>query len=442
MKKFFLLIIFITFGKFLQAQDVDTIAISGSEKVIIDSIKISGNEITEDFIILRELTFQSGDTLDLNILNFNRERVYSLGIFTRVSFVITKESPGHILNIIVEESWYIYPIPFAQLVDKDWKKISYGIDLVIINFRGRNEYIRARSSFGYDRNYFIQYRNPNFIRSEDIYLIGFFSYMNARNKSNIAEFLAGSDFDQVKIYTRLDVGKRFGLYNKAGISLSYNYVETPFYIKGISASNERIDRFPALGISYEYDTRDLVQFPRNGIFGFTNIEFKGLGFNSVNYRVIDFDFRFYKTLIGELSAKWRFSSRFTSGNTVPYYDYSFLGFSSRIRGHFTLEQEGNNSYLTSLEMYYPIIKELNISFDFIPLLPKELLTYRTALYVQMFTDAGAVQNDGSPISLRDFNSGYGLGLTFLVLPYNIFRIEYAFNHLGKSEWIFDLGISF
>ena len=91
------------------------------------------------------------------------------------------------------------------------------------------------------------------------------------------------------------------------------------------------------------------------------------------------------------------------GKLVPFYDYSYLGYSERIRGHFFDESEGNNLYLASLEFNYPLVKDFNISFDFIPIIPQQLLSYRVALYLQMFGDTGATQFKGQPISINDFH---------------------------------------
>ena len=50
----------------------------------VDSIVIKGNDITEPEIILTELTFSKGEVVDSVKLRYNRERIYSLGIFTNV----------------------------------------------------------------------------------------------------------------------------------------------------------------------------------------------------------------------------------------------------------------------------------------------------------------------------------------------------------------------
>ena len=95
-----------------------------------------------------------------------------------------------------------------------------------------------------------------------------------------------------------------------------------------------------------------------------------------------------------------------------------------------------------MELDYALVKDINLSLDFIPFLPKSLLNYRFGLYLQLFADTGIIQNKNEPLSIRKLNSGYGIGLTFLFLPYNVFRLERAWDEFGNPEWIFDVGVSF
>ncbi|MGA7838881.1 MAG: POTRA domain-containing protein, partial [Ignavibacteriaceae bacterium] len=183
---------------------------SDSSSIRVDSIKISGNKITDEYVILRELTFQEGDTVNSKILSYNKERIYSLGIFSNVKVSPELLDGKNIINILVSESWYIYPIPFAQLKDNDWKKISYGIDFYVQNFQGMNDRIRLHAAFGYDPNYLISYSNPYFIKDEDIFLGANLSYIKARNKSDIAKSLYGGDFDQKISGGDISIGKRIG----------------------------------------------------------------------------------------------------------------------------------------------------------------------------------------------------------------------------------------
>ncbi len=442
-KLLFSLIILILAAADLFPQEIDSASVPEDFSVVVDSIVIVGNDVTKNAVILRELTFNSGDVVTSQILQFNQDRIYSLGLFTKVKLYLRKNDDLNILLIYVEESWYIYPVPFIELRDKDWNKVSYGFDLVIKNFRGMNETLRARAAFGFDSNYFLYYDNPFLIRDEDIFFSSMLSYGNTKNKSEIANSLHNDEsFKQKIIGGQVQFGKRFGLYNRAGISIGFNYIETPFFIKGISASNQRIDRTFSLGASYTFDTRDLAQFPKMGVYANGNITFKGLGINNINYQIINIDFREYREIINDLIVKWRFVSRAAYGSLVPYYDYSFLGYGERIRGHYNQVLEGHFSYLGSVELNYPFLSDINISLNFIPIVPKELLSYRIALYAELFADAGTARMKGTPVSLNDFSSGYGGGLTLLVLPYNVLRAEFAFDEYMNVEWVFGLGVSF
>ena len=438
------LLLFIVFVISLKtfAQDIDSTVITGNYSVRIDSIIIRGNHITEDYIILRELTFKQNDTLTYKQALYNKERVYSLDIFNQVKIFPVNYHNKIIAVIDVVESWYIWPIPFAELKNGDWKKISYGVDLAVKNFRGMHETVRIKAGLGYDPSLTFDYMIPVLNYNQNIYLDTKLSYNLVENKSLIAQQRYGAIFDQKMINAQITVGKRIALFHNFAVSVGYNYIETPLYFPGINASNQRIDRVLYCGAGYAYDTRDLVQFPKNGIYASINMLMKGLGLNDINYQVYTFDFREYRPLLWDISGKWRFTSRLTSGKSIPYYDYSVLGYQERIRGYLHDVLEGNDYYLTSLEFFHPLIKDIDISLDFIPVVPKQFLSYRIALYTEIFADAGAVKQRDKSISLRDFNSGYGFGFTFLILPYNLLRIELALNDKFNSEIVLDLGLSF
>jgi len=432
----------LTINFFLTAQVTSSVKIEKIYPFVVDSIKITGLKITEEFIVYRELTFSLGDTLDAEKTDFNRERIYSLGIFNHVFLIPTRVDNKNILNIEIEESWYIYPIPFIELKGDRNDQLTVGMRLRLRNFRGRNETLNATMAFGYDPTFIFSYSNPNIIGRENIFVGARFGFSNITNKSLTAESIHGGQFSQKFITINFVIGKRFGLYQRLSLNTGYSYIKTPFFEEGINASDNRIDHLVDVGLNYEYDTRDLAQFPRSGIFATVNYSFKGLGIDGINYRVAKLDFKDYRAVFDKLITKWRIATRLTYGNVVPFYDKSILGLDDRIRGHGYEKTEGNYYYLLSLEFYYPIIEELNIKLNFIPFLPEELLSYRFGIYAQLFGDTGAAQLKHQKIGLSDFDSGYGVGLTFLFLPYNILRVEFALDEFGNTNWIVDLGISF
>ncbi len=442
----FLRLIFFVIPLFVSvsfAADNDTLFYKENYSFVVDSILIKGNDTTEESIILREMTFSAGDTLNSKLAEYNRERIYSLNIFNEVRLVPFRANNANYLLIDISESWYIYPLPFITLKDRDWNKLSYGVALSIRNFRGRNETLIGVLALGYDPSVNLTYRNPNLFYDDNIFLSTRLSYNKVTNKSLEAEQLHGSQFEQKIISCYLVLGKRFGLFHRVSLSGSFEYIETPFFLSGINASDNRIDRLVSVGAEYTYDTRDLVQYPSNGLFVLLGYNLKGLGINKINYNVLDIDLREYRTFFDQLTAKWRFELRHTGGKTVPFYDYSYLGLAERIRGHFFNNQrEGNNRLIGSVELNYPIIKESRINLEFIPLLPKSLLSYRFALIAELFADTGTTWYRNESLSTRKFDTGYGAGLSILLLPYAIFRFEAVLNDNGNSEFIFDIGTSF
>lgn len=443
--KYFLcltIVLFISFNKLkAYSNEPDSLLIEDTESIQIDSIKISGNEKTEEFIILRELTFKNGDIVTGKILRFNRERVYSLRLFNRVEFIINNALKINILEIHVYESWYLYPLPFVKADNGDLEKATYGINLLYQNFRGRNETVRALVGFGYDPVYSIFYDNPALFFENDIGISAGIAYSKINNRSAFAKNIIGDDFQYKNFSQSISINKRINQFNIIFFSVGFNYMEIPYPDKGITASDRSIDRLLHLGISYMYDSRDLKQYSRNGLYTFFNLTHKGFGINGISYNNFEIDFREYRSIIGELSGKWRFNYRKTFGKFVPFYDYSYLGYHERVRGHMNDIREGKGYLLTSVELSYPVVKEWNVSLK-LPLLPRSLTSARIGIYFNGFIDAGDTFNDRHTFSINHFYSGYGFGITFLFLPYNAIRFEYALNELGQGELIIGTGFSF
>ncbi len=403
----------------------------------IDSIQIVGNETTEDFIILRELTFKKGDYVSQKDLDYNRERVYSLGLFNKVNFYLL----GNTLTIMVEESWYIYPIPFFYWRENTLAKSTYGISLLYKNFRGRNETVTALAAFGYDPNYMVSYYNP--VVSEKFNLsfsFGLF-YNNFVNKSYQAEINYGKSFSYKSYGGYLGIGKRFNQFNDVFLFGGFSYVEAPAVIKGFNASDGRIDRMPYFTVQYVFDNRDLKQFSKEGLF--TKLEFSHKGFyaKNINYNVVSLDFREYRNLLNTFTIRWRLASRMTFGKKIPFYDYSFLGIGEFIRGYISKDREGHNMILGSVEVAYPLLEEWHLKLK-LPLLPESLTSTRIGINLSLFVDSGTTFNNREKLGFEKFDTGFGIGLTILFLPFNAVRFEYAFNEMFIGEFILGTGFAF
>ncbi len=412
------------------------------ENFVVDSIRIIGNEITEEYIILRELTFDVGDTVNNSVLNFNRERVFSLGIFNRVELNKIIENNLNTVEISVHEAWYIYPVPFLNFDNNDIDKASFGMILLWKNFRGRNETVNLMASFGYDPKYVLSYYNPVISEEYDLSFRFSAGYMNINNKSLAAERIIGSNFSYKSYGIILGIGKRINQFNEFSISYGYEYIEQPDKrLYALSSSLTKIDRHPILKLNYFYDTRNLKQFSTEGIYTVFEFMHKGFGLNSSSYNILNLDFREYRGIWKELTGRWRFTARHLFGNNLPYYDKSFLGYREIVRGHQNDYREGDNLIKSSFEIVYPILAEWNFSIK-LPLIPQKLTSMRIGINLETFVDAGTTFNNGERLNFNNFDSGYGFGVIILFLPHNAFRIELGFDEYKNTELLIGTGFSF
>lgn len=405
-----------------------------SKKIKVDSIKIIGNDKTEDFIILRELTFAIGDSVDNRILHYNRERIFSLGLFNKVEVKIDSIFNSNVI-ISVDETWYIYPIPFWYLNKNSIKNLTAGIDLSINNFRGRNEYLRITSGFGYDPFFMINYINPAISFNDKIGISFGFGFFNVVNKNENAISFLNENFKYKIQKFNFSLYKKFDQFNLAGIGFGFDYVQSKLNKSKIfMASNSTIDRSPVLSFYYINDTRDLKQYPDSGRYIYFNFTHKGLTINSISYNIIKNDFRFYNKLTSNILIKERLFLRNTFGKKIPIYDYSYIGYDEKIRGYNNIFFEGKNSIIASVELSIPIIKEWNLSFK-LPLIPQSLTSARIGLYTSFFYDTGLSYDSLQQLKISHFNEGKGLGLVILILPFEIIRFEYSINKFGKGEFV-------
>lgn len=442
MRKFISITYLICFISIINGQESKNLSLPLNEGIRIDSIKIFGNDITEEFVILRELTIEPGDTVNSEIIRFNKERIFSLGIFTRVELSVKELENHNNLVVKVEESWYIFPVPFINIPEKTFERVSYGIAFEYRNFRGRNETLRATMSFGYDPFFALSYKNPLLIPSADISFLISGLYSTPINKSPTAEEIYGSPFEFITSSGSIAFGKRLNLTNNIYLVGGYSYIEAPSEVLNPTmASGTKIDRSLSAGLSYEFDTRNLRQFADRGYYFITNYSYKGIGSREISYHSFDAEVRSYRKIVDDLLFKYRIGGRTTFGKFVPLYDYSILGFEYYTRGNRYLVREGNNALIGSIELGYPILKEWNFGIK-LPVIPKSLSRARIKIIFNIFADAATVFNNGDRVTLNDFNSGYGLGFTFLIMPYLSFRTEYAWNEMGRGEFLFESGISF
>ncbi len=406
---------------------------------VVDSILVIGNSSTKNFVILREMSLQPGKTVTRELIEYDQNRIYSLGLFNQVTIHVQPISTDK-ANLIVEvsERWYIFPFPVLGIKDREWKKLYYGAGILHSNFRGKNEKLYAVSVFGYDPSMELSYRNPFFKEDGSYILDAKISYNKIRNKSE------PSQQDEEKFYERhlsffLNIGHRIGINNTFWLTTGYKSIQVDDYQPGRTISADGKDRFPIVGLSYVFDTRDLAEYSSLG----SHVRFSVMknGIPSEKFDIIRYsaDVRRYQPVGDVVTIAGRIYTDLIAGSSTPSHNRVYLGYGERIRGHFNKTNEGENILVGSIELRYPIFSVIYYKLDFVP---SEFSVLRFGIVAAAFADAGTVWFRHQRFALNLFKSGYGVGIHFL-LPYSfVVRTDYASNEYRKGEFIFDLGTAF
>lgn len=401
----------------------------------VDSVVVSGNRHTRPFVILNEMSIRAGIQFTPEMLEFDRNRIYSLGLFTSVDLFLDTLGTRSILRILVNERWYVFPVPLFGFRDGDVTRAYYGAGLYHNNFQGRNQKLFGSVVFGADPSAQVSFSDPLIDHTNQIAFGAQLSFSRSRNRSEQEALLTGG-FDEFHYEGSVSFGKRIDLYQYTGIAVGYNVAEVSSHRPTRTVSGDGIDRYLYASVSYFYDSRDLAEYPSKGNYAAAYATKYGMGTSDVDFARAGLDVRKYIPLPYSLTLVARLHGALMAGREIPTYAHLFLGYGDRVRGYFTTVFEGENLACSTVELRIPLLEprvfRLTNSF-----LPDEFSVWRFGAGLVLFADAGTTWFRHQRVTPESIASGYGAGLDFL-LPYGIIiRTDYAWNNLGKGQFILD-----
>ncbi len=400
---------------------------------VLDTVMISGNEKTKSYVILDEMALRKGTVVTPALLEYDRSRIYSLGLFTRVDLWYDSLGTIRFLLVDVRERWYFIPFPTFGFRDGDPKKPYYGAGILHTNVAGRNQKLYAALTLGYDPNASVSFVDPLLSRRAGLYGAISLSYSHARNKSALEEALTG-EYHVTQFSAGGTLGRRFSLHETAGISLGYTSVAVPQYYPGRTVSSDGRDGFLWGTLSFTHDSRDLSEYATRGLFAALSVTQNGFGESVLSYTRTTADLRGYAPLGAGFSLAARLYSSMVAGGEVPTYGRAFFGYGDRIRGFYNDIAEGDDIALASSEVRFAVLPARTIEITGLPI-PEQFTIWRFGISLVLFADAGTTWFRGESPGLRTLCSGAGAGIHFL-LPYSaIARLEYARNSAHRGEWI-------
>lgn len=280
---------------------------AGESPFIVRNIVITGNRKTRPSIILRELSFKSGDAYLLQDLvkkfELARQQLMNLALFHEVT-VALKSFDGNNVDVLVQvrERWYVFPLPYFRPVDRNlnqWiveqnaslSRVDYGLKLLYNNATGRNDKLRFTVISGYSRQLLLNYDRPYIDKSMKWGMsfgvsLGKNREMTYNTIDDKQVFIKGEGYLRNFFRGYGEISYRKAIRSRHRLGLSYGMEEVadtivklnPNYFPG---RRNRI-AFPELYYYYNYTNLDYIPYPTKGYAAEIAFSKKGLfsAFNS------------------------------------------------------------------------------------------------------------------------------------------------------------------
>lgn len=465
---FIFLLLFLLINKPLHSQVSDqngkvyhlpAIVYSTHQSLELVKIEIEGNNKTQPFVIKRELSFKEGDNINLeeieNRLERDRQNVFNTALFNKVDIHPELHgTDGMIIRIVVDERWYLFPLPIFELVDRnfnewwfdhgrDLRRTIYGFYFSQKNFRGRKEELRILTQFGYTQKFEISYDIPYISIRETEGVKFSVSYSNNKSTSyssfgNKLQFAGIENLIRQRFEASIRLNFREGIYFSNSLEAAYNYNTIHDTISQLNpdyfGDGSNIQQYLMLNYSLTYNRRDIKAYPLNGYYFAFNAQKVGLGiYNDVNILRISSNFHKYF----DLGSNFYFSSRLKGFHSIPekqpFNLINGLGYSQTfVRGYEHYVVDGSSYALvktTFKKQLFSFEQDLSKIISV-----KQFQKLPLAAYFKIFFDAGYVDNHDPefvyPLA-NQFLFGTGVGIDFVSFYDNVFRIEYSMNRMKE-----------
>lgn len=430
--------------------------------VYINRILIGGNEVTEEDVITREIHCKENSKLDYKLLQEDIQRIYNLGLFNKVDVYPVPADSINQVNImfLVEEKFYLLPLPQGGFKNGEFSKFWVGLNLIWNNFRGRNESVSLSFGIGYEPFLSISYSVPWIGRYSHYFSSVAASYSKNYNQSLYAindttsnTIPSSSDnFTIINYRISATAGKFFTHKFSLSTTLGYNNIHTSQYEPGRTVSPDGRDDFMTFSLFGIYENRNSIEYTLKGSLyslGYTKF---GFG-NTFDFNRVNFDVREFIPI--NISKKYfaTFATRaigtISFGGTIPYYLDVYYGYDKIIRGYKKIVDEGENQFGLFNEFRIPIVNPFYFDGKTVPVVNKismlKNLSYRFGLFATVFFDIGGVWYKNDNFFKTKFINGFGSGLNY-ILPFGMVgRTDFAFRVEGKKFYpqiIFALNASF
>lgn len=430
----------------------------------IRDVIATGNKITKDYIIAREVPLKKGQRYSISDILKNiplsKQNLLNTGLFLDATVDFTNWNNDS-LDIIVDvkERWYYFPVPYFKPIDRNFNvwikeynaslsRVNYGIKLIGYNVSGRNDKLNIWLISGYSRQIVLNYTAPYFDKSLKNGLSIDLLYsankeVNYATKDNKQSFYKDPNGF---VTSRLRIGAgysyRTGYIKRHNVTFSYNVVKindsvllrNPEYFD----DGQKVARFPELFYQYQSIRVNYIPYPLKGFRWEVAFLKRGMD-KTLNL----WEFKAKVGKYWEVFPKYYFAVQ-VSGDlklplNQPYYNQQMLGYGDEfLRGleNYVIDGVANGLSKMTLrrELWSPKLRTglKSRSYSVIPF----------RFFAKAYTDIGYVYNktsNANSLNNRFLYSG-GAGLDILSIYDATISLEYSFNQLGQKGLFLQAGL--
>jgi outer membrane protein assembly factor BamA len=444
-------------GKISPVEDT-AIKLPNSTVVEVGEITVTGNRKTKPAVILRELSFKTGEQYPLDVLlkkfEFARNQIMNTALFHSV--VVAADSfVGSKINIIimVSERWYLFPAPHFRPIDRNlnqWiveqkaslKRVEYGAKLYYYNVTGWNDKLKLLFINGYTRQLAFSYERP---------------YIDKKLRWGIKTTFSTGQNREINYNTINDKQAFYrdddnftGKFLNAGIEVSYRKAIRTKHLVGLSFFRSQVTdtivklnslylgdgrrrlSIPSVYYNMQYLNLDYIPYPTKGYAADIFFNKKGFGkdFNSWELHVKGSGF-------WPLFPKTFFNTSFYAGVRLPfkqpYINRRFLGYGDAyLQGYEYYVMDGVAGGVLKASLTREM---LNFKVRIPPLKRgKEPSYIPFRLLARVYGNTGYAHNPqpgDNRLSNKMLYSG-GIGIDVVTFYDIVLKFNWSFNQLGEN----------
>lgn len=402
---------------------------------LVTDIEIIGNQTTKEWVILRELRFDTEDMVTRDELDQARLRLLSLGIFNNVRIDTDEEG---VVTIQVSEQFRYIPVfdvsPVEGTINDALEKPGEAGKILVvtlgaadINHQGSSALAAATAQVGARTGFSLDYSSRWL--SPKLPIVLRFGGRVMKVSDRHASVL-GYELKSKGEVGYIEVATRRGAPSRVGLQLFY---------QGLHESNE----FPARGRDYSslfinpfvaLDRRNLEWYPTEGLYARADAEYVLDSPDFVRSRAIAAAYiPFASGGRGPSLAARLYGG--TSDSKTPTWAHYYFGFADEVRSYASEQTEAANYLSGEMELRFPITREITYDVPFVGRYGQDIPFW---LAGALFVERAQLSLDGN----REDLMGYG-GALHIRFPYvQVFELSYAWNRDGEGQFVAATGVRF